>query len=89
MTIELMLIAGGLVGFLFGLLAWNPKVGCALFGIIAVAMIVYVAIWQAQHPESLRSTSGLDFLFGPLWPSLGAFGGWAVGSFVRSLWKDR
>ncbi|MCI1141977.1 hypothetical protein MOP88_06120 [Sphingomonas sp. WKB10] len=46
-------------------------------------MIAYVYAWQSAHPDSLRSTSGLDFVFGPLWPSLGAMGGYVVGTAIR------
>jgi hypothetical protein len=89
MTVEALMFAGALAGLLFGLTAWSRKIGCVLMALISVAMIVYVAVWQEMHPENLRSTSGLDFMFLPLAPSLGAFGGWSVGAFVRSLLKDR
>jgi hypothetical protein len=46
-------------------------------------MIAYVYAWQSAHPESLRSTSGLDFLFVPLWASLGAMGGYVIGASLR------
>lgn len=48
-------------------------------------MVAYISWWQSQHPESLRSTSALDFLFGPLWPSLGAIAGFYAGKLLVSL----
>jgi hypothetical protein len=83
MTIEMLLIAGAVTGSVIGLLAPGPKLGCAALWIVPLAMIAYVYVWQRAHPESLRSTSGLDFFFGPLWPSLGAMFGFVVGTAVR------
>jgi len=85
MTIEAMLISGAVVGLLIGLFSPNGRVGCAILWIVPVAMIAYIAVWQWQHPENLRSTSALDFLFGPLWPSLGASVGYVIGGSLRSL----
>ena len=84
MTIEAMLIAGFGVGFLVGILVRQQKLGCTLLTGVPIAMIVYIAWWQAQNSDALRSTSGLDFIFGPLWPSLGALAGFYLGRFVRS-----
>lgn len=89
MTIEGLMIAGAGAGFAFGLAGWSQKIGCVFLALISLAMIVYVAVWQEMHPENLRSTSGLDFIFGPLWPCLGAFCGWSVGTLMRSLLKNR
>ncbi len=83
MTIEILLVAGALVGLIIGLTFGSPKLGCAALWIVPVAMIAYVHAWQGAHPESIRSTSGLDFLFGPLWPSLGAMGGYVAGISLR------
>jgi len=46
-------------------------------------MIASAQAWQSAHPESLRSTSGLDFVFGPLWPSPEAMGGYPGGKAIR------
>ncbi|MFO6447994.1 hypothetical protein ACLBKU_12725 [Erythrobacter sp. NE805] len=89
MTIEALIILGGVTGFLSGLAAWSQRAGCALLALIPLAMIAYVAIAQALHPESLRSTSGLDYVFGALWPTLGAVPGFGVGLLVRSWWSCR
>jgi len=45
--------------------------------------------WQGEHPEDLRSTSGLDFVFAPLWPSLGAVMGYFAGMWFRSVFDGR
>ena len=87
MTIEGLLIVGAVAGLLIGLTAGSQKMGCSVLCIIPVAMIFYISAEQAQNPESIRSTSALDFVFGPLWPSLGAIGGYSIGKLVRSMWK--
>lgn len=85
MTIETMLIVGFLAGLVVGAALANPKVGCAVLLLVPVAMIIYIGVWQSQHPESLRSTSGLDFIFGPLWPSIGAVAGFVVVRAAREF----
>lgn len=85
MTIEGLLIAGAIFGLALGLMIAQPKVGCTGLLIVPVAMIGYLALWQSLHPENIRSTSALDFLFGPLWPSLGAIVGYPVGCYLRVL----
>lgn len=85
MTIENLLIAGAVAGFLIGLFTPSMKIGCAVLWGIPIAMIVYIAVWQGLHPESIRSTSSLDFIFGPLWPSLGGLGGYSLGKLIRSV----
>lgn len=83
MTIEAMLMVGAMIGFIIGLGAPRERVGCLVLLIIPVSMFVYTWIWQAQHPENLRSTSALDLIFMPLWPSVGAVAGYAFGRLVR------
>jgi hypothetical protein len=83
MTIETLLIGGALTGFIIGLFFRSPKLGCAALWIVPLVMIAYVYAWQSAHPENIRSTSGLDFLFVPLWPSLGAMGGYVIGIALR------
>jgi hypothetical protein len=85
LSIEGSLAIGVAVGLLVGLLCPRPKLGCIVLLVVPVAMIFFVSWWQGQHPENLRSTSGLDFVFGPLWPSIGATGGYFVGMWFRSL----
>jgi hypothetical protein len=85
MIIELMLVFGMVAGLAVGLAFARPRVGCSILLIIPVAMLFYVAWWQSGHPADLRSTSGLDYLFGPLWPSLGALVGYYFGKWLKAL----
>lgn len=84
MSIEILLIIGGVVGLLIGIAAPNVKVGCFVLFLIPVAIIVYIAVWQSQHPENIRSTSALDFIFGPLWPSLSGLCSFGLMRLLRS-----
>jgi hypothetical protein len=84
-TIEFLLMAGAVAGLFIGLAVARPAQGCAALLAVPLAMFAYVWWWQSQNPDKLRSISGLDFLFGPLWPSLGAVGGFFVGMLIRSL----
>lgn len=80
-----MLIVGGLVGLAIGIFARSEGVGCLALMAIPVGIFAYVWVWQGQNPDSLRSTSALDFLFVPLWPSLGAIGGYVGVRVAQSL----
>ncbi len=83
MTIEFLLFWGFVAGLIVGALMAKPQLGCLILLAVPVAMIAYISWWQGENPGKLRSTSGLDFLFGPLWPSLGAIGGLFVGKLMR------
>lgn len=83
MTIEALLIAGSIAGLLVGFARATAQAGCATLWVVPIAMVAYIAVWQSLHPENIRSTSGLDFVFGPLWPSLGALGGFGLARLVR------
>ena len=83
MTIESLLAAGALFGLIVGLAFHSHKLGCAALWIVPIAMFAYVDWWQNAHPENLRSTSGLDFVFGLPWPCMGAMGGYLFGAAIR------
>jgi hypothetical protein len=87
-SIEGLLVIGLFVGVPVGLFATRTKLGCVILLAVPIAMIAYVGWWQGQHPENVRSTSGLDFVFGPLWPSLGAIAGFYAGRALRA-WCSR
>jgi hypothetical protein len=89
LTIEGPFFIGAVVGLLIGFLISRPKLGCAVLLIVPAAMIFFISWWQGEHPENLRSTSALDFMFGPLWPSLGALGGNFFGRRLRSRFDNR
>lgn len=82
-SIELTFLIGAVAGLLAGVLT-SRKIGCLFLLPIPIAMFVYVGEWQDQHPESLNSTSALDFYFGALWPSLGALLGLWIGRNLRA-----
>lgn len=84
-SIEGLLAFGFVVGLLVGLAVAKPRLGCAILFVVPIAMVIYVSWWQGEHPEDLRSTSALDFVFGPFWPSLGAVVGCLVGRRIRSI----
>lgn len=88
-TLEGSFAIGAVVGLLIGVILPRPKIGCLALLAVPVAMISFISWWQGEHPENLRSTSGLDLVFGPLWPSLGAFGGYYVGRRLRSAFGKR
>ena len=88
-TIEGAIAVGALVGLLIGVFLPNPKAGCFVLLIVPIAMVFFVASLHDRHPENLRSTSGLDFIFGPLWPSLGAVGAYFFCVMVRSHFDKR
>ncbi len=82
-SINGLLVLGAIIGFVIGLLIHNFRLGCVILVLVPIAMIGYIYQWQSQHPENLRSTSGLDFLFGPIWPSIGAIGGYTIARVLR------
>jgi len=82
--IEALLIIGFVVGLFVGLTMPSHKAGCFALLPVPIIMIAYISQWQSQHPENLRSTSGLDFIFGPLWPSAGAIAGFYLGRLARA-----
>lgn len=84
LSIEGSLAIGFAAGLLIGRLVGRPRLGCLILFAVPVAMIAYISWWQGEHPENLRSTSALDFFFGPLWPSLGALGGFYMSKWLRS-----
>lgn len=88
LSIEGSFAIGSLLGLFVGLLFAKPKLGCSVLAVVPVTMIVFISWWQGQHPENLRSTSALDFFFGPLWISLGALGGNYLGRWMRGVFSN-
>ena len=87
MTIQFLVVVGAIVGLLSAILIRNARLGCASLWVIPVAMIIVVIVDQQLHRENVRSTSALDFIFAPLWPSLGALVGYAAGRLTQSAIK--
>ena len=89
LTIEGLFAIGLAAGLLVGWFIRKPMVGCLVLLAVPVAMICLISWWQGDNPDNLRSTSGLDFFFGPLWPSLGAIAGYYAGRWCRSFLDNR
>jgi len=85
----LLMFCALVAGFVAGFVLRQRKLGCLLLLPLPIAMLIYVSMWQAEHPESLRSTSALDFIFIPLWPSLAAVLGFEIARAIRKVWLDR
>ena len=83
MSNELLVFCGFVAGLLVGITVGRPALGCLIMLAIPAAMIACIAWWQSQNPDLLRSTSALDFVFGPLWPSLGGICGFIIGQLLR------
>jgi hypothetical protein len=88
-TIEGSFAIGAGIGIVIGLTVGQTRIGCMILLVVPVLMFGYVYHWQNQHLESLRSTSALDFIFGPLWPSSGAFSGYVLGKVIKAAVRGR
>jgi hypothetical protein len=88
-TIEGLLLLGFIAGCLVGVTIPSQKIGCLILLAIPIGMIGYIAWWQNQHPENIRSTSGLDFIFGPLWPSISAITAFYLSAGIRDRIKRK
>ena len=84
MTIEMLLFWGFVAGLLVGAALGEARLGRLVLAAVPVAAIIWVAWWQSENPDKLRSTSGLDYVFGALWPSLGAAAGLFAGRRART-----
>lgn len=82
-SIETLLIIGFIAGVVGGLLVGSKRIGCWTMGTVPIGAIVYVSWWQEQHPENIRSTSGMDFVFVPIPPTTGALVGYILVWLVR------
>ncbi len=81
----LLMLIGFAAGGLLGLLLRSKKIGCASLTVIPLAGFAYVSWWQSQNVESLRSTSGLDYMFGPPLPlTIGGLAGYGLVALVKA-----
>lgn len=78
-------LAGAMLAFIFG----TRPVGCASLLIVPVLAVLFVGWWQDQHPELLRSTSGLDYLFIPPIPTIGALATYGAIFLLRDWLETR
>lgn len=81
-----LLLTGFLAGLMLSLTLRNRRFGCFSLAMIPVGAWSYVDWWQSQHPELLRSTSGLEFLFVPVPPMIGALAGYGLVAFIKE-WR--
>ena len=70
--VSALLILGGAAGLTLGTLFGLKRGGSLSLLLVPITTIVYISRWQANNPDLLRSTSGLDYLFGPLPPTSAA-----------------
>lgn len=85
MTIEAMLVGGLVMGLLIGAVVGSAKTGCAILLLIPTGAVLYVAVQQALEPDTITSTSALDFLFAPAWPSFAGIVGFAIARAAREM----
>jgi hypothetical protein len=89
MSFTILIMAGALAGAALALIFGARPIGCLSLLVVPVAAIFYVSWWQDQHPENLRSTSGLDYLFVPRVPLIGALATYGVIFFVKDWLQTR
>ncbi|MFN3820024.1 hypothetical protein [Blastomonas sp.] len=63
MNVTALMIYGALAGTVFGLIFGTRPIGWLSLLLVPLGAIFYINWWQAQHPENLRSTSALDYIF--------------------------
>ncbi|KRA79714.1 hypothetical protein ASD76_16960 [Altererythrobacter sp. Root672] len=82
-SIGVLLVLGLLTGGAIGLLAGSTRFGFGILTLVPIGAVTYVNWWQNQHPESIRSTSGLEFIFVPIPPSIAALIGYGMIWLIR------
>lgn len=75
---------GGVIGLLVGILP-RPKAGLAVLFFVPVAMIYYTQVELSRPGRQPDALDSLLYFFNPLWPSLAALTGFALGRFVHRL----
>ena len=85
--VAILIIIGLLYGIGLGLMSRSGKVGCLASMAVPITAIGYVGWWHGANPELVRSTSGLEYIFVPIPPTLAALFGFAVVFLVRD-WLD-
>ena len=76
----------------FGLIASlypNRRWGCAVLLMVPVAMLFVVHTELSEPSRRPDALDALGYLFGPLWPSLGAIAGFLMGRAARKLILSR
>lgn len=86
LSIGLLLLIGFVTGVVVGLPLGSNRFGCWTLAFVPIGAIGYVSWWQSQHIENLRSTSGLEFIFVPIPPSIAALVGYGLVRLIRN-WR--
>ena len=81
----LMLVAF-IVGVTLALALSSKRFGCLSLTLVPLGGFAYVSWWQGKHPELLRSTSGLEYLFVQFPVLTGGLAGYALVAFIRE-WR--
>ena len=61
------------------------KAGFAVLLFVPLAMVYYTRIELSEAGRRPDALDGLLYFFNPLWPSLAALAGFALGRFVQRL----
>jgi hypothetical protein len=87
MTVLVLIGSGALAGACFALIFGTRPIGWISLILVPIAAIFYVYAWQHNHPENLRSTSALDYVFITPVPLVGALIAYGAVFFVN-LWLE-
>ena len=89
LSVPALLAIGGMAGLVMGALFGLRRGGALTLLLVPVGMIVYIANWQDKHPEALRSTSGLDYIFGPIPPTASALVAYGIACLIKAHLANR
>ena len=83
LTIEGSFTLEAVVGLLLGILLPRPKTRCLAWPAVPLAAVFSFVGSKSEHPDKLRFTSALNFMFEPIWSSLGDVAGNSTGTWLR------
>lgn len=87
MSITVLIGIGAAAGAGFALIFGTRPVGWLSLMLVPLCTIFWVYYWQNTHPENLRSTSALDYVFITPVPLVGALMAYGMIFFIR-LWLE-
>lgn len=82
-TIVGLIASGALAGGLASLIP-SKKLAIGFLCLIPIVMLVVVQIELSDPNRPPDALDALLYLFGPLWPSMGAFAGFMMGRELRA-----
>ena len=89
MSFLALILAGAIAGAILAAIFGTRPVGWASLLIVPVSAFLFVYWCQNQHPGLLRSTSGLDYVFVPPIPTIGAIVTYGAIYFFRDWLEMR